>query len=118
MKNTEEMLEGMKEKFGEGMPEVIEHLANLAPESLQVQITSSSDSMSDPNSPFEQKIRTFIYLSAALATNNQTCIEAQYHAAIKQGATKEELLAVIKIVRHAASSGTYGNAKYILENLK
>ena len=114
---TQQMVNAMKEKFGDEMPKSIEHIAALFPESLAVQRASSADSMYDPKSPFEQKIKTLIYLSAALATNNQSCIKAQYNAAISQGATKEEIIAVIKIVRHAASSGTYGNAEYILENL-
>jgi len=120
MKNkevTEQMVSAMKEKFGEGMPKSIEYIAELFPDSLAVQRASSADSMYDPNSPFEQKTKTLIYLSAALATNNQACIKAQFNAALSQGATKEEIIAVIKIVRHAASSGTYGNAEYILENL-
>ncbi len=114
---NKEMVASMKEKFGEGMPKSIEYIAELFPDSLAVQRASSADSMYDPNSPFEQKIKTLIYLSAALATNNEACIKAQFNAAISQGATKEEVIAVIKIVRHAASSGVYGNAEYILKNL-
>jgi len=114
--NTQ-MVKAMKEKFGDAIPKSIEYIATLFPDSLALQRASSADSMYDPNSPFEQKIKTLIYLSAALATNNQACIKAQFKAAMSQGATKEEIIAVIKIVRHAASSGTYGNAEYILENL-
>ncbi len=120
MKNkpsTEQIVNGMKEKFGEGTPKSVEYLAKISPETLLTQINSSADSMSDPNSPFDPKFRTFIYLATAIATNSQSCIKAQYNAAIKQGATKNEILAVIKIVRHAASSSVYGNAEYVLENL-
>ena len=120
MKNkteNQQMVQAMEEKFGDAMPRSIEYIAALFPESLALQRASSTDSMYDPNSPFEQKTKTLIYLSAALATNNQVCIKAQFTAALSQGATKEEIIAVVKIVRHAASSGTYGNAEYILENL-
>lgn len=118
MKPTpKEIVQNMQHKFGEGMPKSVKILETLKPEMLYTQINSSADSMSDPDSPFEPKYRTLLYLSAALASNNESCIKAQFHAAMHQGATKEEILAVVKIVRHQASSGVLGRAEIILEGL-
>jgi alkylhydroperoxidase/carboxymuconolactone decarboxylase family protein YurZ len=112
-----DIVQGMKNKFGEGFPEAIAYLEKLEPSALYTQSASSADSMGDPKSPFEPKFRTFIYLAAALAGDDQQCIKTQFHSALKQGATKEEIISIIKIVRHAASSGVYGKATYVLETL-
>jgi len=48
---------------------------------------------------------------------DEECIKTQLNAALTLGATKEELIAVIKIVKHAAHSSIIGFAEPILEAL-
>ncbi len=56
-------------------------------------------------------------MAAALAMGSEECVELNTNAAKKMGATKEEILSVIRIVRHAAASSVVGVAEAALKNL-
>ncbi|MGQ9744967.1 MAG: carboxymuconolactone decarboxylase family protein [Dissulfurimicrobium sp.] len=71
-------------------------------------VVSSMDSVEDKDSPFEPKVRTLLFLSPALVMKDYECVRIQLNAALNMGVTKEELVAVIKIVRHAAASRVLG----------
>ncbi|GAB6077319.1 carboxymuconolactone decarboxylase family protein [Hydrogenobaculum acidophilum] len=119
MPNVEEVLSMMAQKLGgrENIPDAILYARDVAPELIMDVAMSSKNSVGDDNSPFDPKTRTLIFLAAALAMKDEECIKTQTRAALGMGVTKEELLSVIKIVKHATNSGIIGAASPILKEL-
>jgi AhpD family alkylhydroperoxidase len=117
--SVKQILGMMSQKLGgeENIPQVIKYAEKVAPDLILDVAMSSKSSVGDENSPFDPKIRTLIFLAAALAMKDEECIKAQTKAALNMGATKEELLAVIKIVKHAANSSIIGASTEILKEL-
>ena len=115
----EQILGMMSQKLGgdRNIPDAIKYAKNVAPELIFNIAMSSKDSVNDENSPFDPKARTLLFLTAALAMKDGECIKTQLNAALTASATKEELIAVIKIVRHAANSSAIGAATPILKTL-
>jgi AhpD family alkylhydroperoxidase len=118
--NADEMLQMMAQKMGglENVPDAIKFAKDVAPELMMQVMMSSKDSIEDEKSPLDPKTRQFIYFAAALATHDSECIKATTHSLSALGATKEEIVSVIKIVRHAANNGILGAATPILRELK
>lgn len=116
---VDEILGFMAKKLGgeENIPKVIQYAKKAAPELIYQVAFSSKNSVGDENSPFDEKMRVLIFLAAALAMKDQECVKTQLNAALTLGATKEELIALIKIVKHAAHSSVIGFAEPILESL-
>ena len=52
-----------------------------------------------------------IFLAVASAVKDTECIKTQLNIALNMGTTKEELIAIIKIVKHAAHSSIIGYAE-------
>ncbi|MGB9711970.1 MAG: carboxymuconolactone decarboxylase family protein [Dissulfurimicrobium sp.] len=119
MPSVEQILGMMSQKLGgeENIPAAIKYAKDVAPELIMQVAMSSMGSVEDKDSPLEPKVRTLIFLSAALAMKDYECVRTQLRAALNMGVTKEELIAVIKIVRHAAANGVLGVATPILEAL-
>lgn len=119
MPNVEEVLGMMAQKLGgrENIPDAILYARDVAPELIMDVAMSSKNSVGDDNSPIDPKTRTLIFLAAALTMRDEECIKTQTRAALSVGATKEELLSVIKIVKHATNSGIIGAASPILKEL-
>ncbi len=119
MPGVEQILEMMAQKLGgkENIPEAIIYAKDVAPDIVQQIAISSKQSVSDENSPFDPKTANLIYLAAALAMKDEECIKATLNAALTFGTTKEELLYVVKIVRHAANNGIVGAAAPIFKAL-
>jgi alkylhydroperoxidase/carboxymuconolactone decarboxylase family protein YurZ len=117
--SVDEILSFMAKKLGgqENIPNAIRYAKVCAPELIYHVAFSSKNSVADENSPFDEKTRTLIFLAAALAMKDPECIKTQLNAALTLGATKEELIALIKIVKHAAHSSVIGFAEPILEVL-
>jgi AhpD family alkylhydroperoxidase len=117
--NADEMLQMMAQKMGglENVPDAIKFAKNVAPEIIMQVAMSSKDSVEDEKSPLDPKTRQFIYFAAALATFDNECIKATTHSLLAMGATKEEIISVIKIVRHAANNGILGAATPMLKEL-
>jgi AhpD family alkylhydroperoxidase len=117
--NAEEMLKMMGQKMGgeQNIPDAIKYAKDVAPELMMQVMTSSMDSVGDEKSPLDAKTRQFVYFAAALATRDSECINATLHTLLTMGATKEELISIIKIVRHAASNGILGASAPILKAL-
>ena len=78
---------------------------------------SSMDSVSDEKSPLDAKTRQFVYFAAALATHDSECINTTTHFLLTMGATKEEMISIIKIVMHAANKGIFGASALVLKAL-
>ena len=117
--NADEMLQMMAQKMGglENVPDAIKFAKNVAPEIIMQVAMSSKDSVEDEKSPLDPKTRQLIYFAAALATFDNECIKATTHSLLAMGATKEEIISVIKIVRHAANNGILGAATPMLKEL-
>jgi alkylhydroperoxidase/carboxymuconolactone decarboxylase family protein YurZ len=117
--SVDEILSFMAKKLGgqENIPNAIRYAKVCAPELIYHVAFSSKNSVGDENSPFDEKTRTLIFLAVALAMKDTECIKTQLNAALTLGATKEELIAIIKIVKHAAHSSVIGFAEPILESL-
>ena len=117
--NAEEMLKMMGQKMGgeQNIPDAIKYAKDVAPELMMQVMTSSMDSVGDEKSPLDAKTRQFVYFAAALATHDSECINATLHTLLTMGATKEELISIIKIVRHAANNGILGASAPILKAL-
>ena len=117
--NADEMLKMMAQKMGgeENIPLAIKYAKDVAPELMMQVMTSSMDSVSDEKSPLDAKTRQFVYFAAALATRDSECINATLHTLLTMGATKEEMVSIIKIVRHAANNGILGASAPILKAL-
>lgn len=117
--NADEMLKMMGNKMGgeQYIPEAIKYSKDVAPELMKQVMMSSMDSVSDEKSPLDAKTRQFVYFAAALATRDSECINATLHTLLNMGATKEEMISIIKIVRHAANNGILGASAPILKAL-
>ena len=117
--NADEMLKMMAQKMGgeENITLAIKYAKDVAPELMMQVMMSSMDSVSDEKSPLDAKTRQFVYLAAALATHDSECINATTHTLVTMGATKDEIVSVIKIVRHAANNGILGAATPVLKAL-
>lgn len=114
-----QILQMMSKKLGgeENIPEAIKYAEKVAPELIQQVAVSSKFSVSAEDLPFDQKTATLIFLAAALASGDERCVETQTKAALNLGASKEEIIAVVKIVRHALSSKVIGTATPLLKIL-
>jgi len=117
--NASEMLQMMAQKMGgeQNIPASIKYAKDVAPELMKQAMMSSMDSVSDEKSPLDAKTRQFVYFAAALATHDSECINATTHTLLTMGATKEELISIIKIVRHAANNGIIGASASVLKAL-
>ena len=117
--NADEMLKMMGQKLGgeQNIPASIKYAKDVAPELMKQVMMSSMDSVSDEKSPLDAKTRQFVYFAAALATHDNECINATTHTLVTMGATKEEMISIIKIVRHAANNGILGASAPILKAL-
>ncbi|WP_281951764.1 carboxymuconolactone decarboxylase family protein [Nitrosophilus kaiyonis] len=113
----EQVMNMMKERFGK-LPKSIEDAAKVDPSLIVEQAISSKLSMQSEKNTLDPKTSTLIFLAAALALGSEECVELNTKAAKKMGATNEEILSVIRIVRHAAASSVVGVADAALKNLK
>ncbi|QOP45809.1 carboxymuconolactone decarboxylase family protein [Sulfurimonas paralvinellae] len=119
MPTPEQVLAQMEEKFGhEGVPNSIRLAQGVAPEMLVEQAMSSKMSMQSDTNALDPKTSLLVYFSAALGMKDQSCIDTLTYAALNAGVSKEELLSVVKIVRHAAFSGIVGAAEDVLKIIK
>lgn len=117
--NADEMLKMMGQKMGgeQNVPDAIKYAKDVAPELMMQVMASSMDSVGDEKSPLDAKTRQFVYFAAALATRDSECINATLHTLLTMGATREDLVSIIKIVRHAANNGILGASAPILKAL-
>jgi len=117
--DADEMIKMMGQKLGgeQNIPASIRYAKDVAPELMKQVMMSSMDSVSDEKSPLDAKTRQFVYFAAALATHDSECINATTHTLVTMGATKEEMISIIKIVRHAANNGILGASAPVLKAL-
>ena len=117
--SLDDMLKMMGQKMGgeENIPLAIKYAKDVAPELIMQVMMSSKDSVDDEKSPFDAKTKQFFYFAAALAARDNECINATIHTLLTMGATKEEIVSIIKIVRHAANNAILGSSTPVLKAL-
>lgn len=102
----------------EGQPPVAVNLAYELDETiLEDTYHSRSMSIGHDKNPFDPKTSRLLFLASALSRGDSECVEAQTKLALKSGATKQEIIWVMKIVRHATFNGVLGNFTPALEIL-
>ncbi len=116
MPTPEQVLNNMKERFGE-IPEAIESAYKVDPALVVEQAVSSKMSVMSDKNALDPKTTALVFLAAGMAMGNEECMEVNTSALKKMGASNEEILSVVRIVRHAAASGAIGNAKVIFDFL-
>ena len=107
----------MTQKFGD-VPESIKSAKEADASFLTEQAVSAKFSMMSEKNALDAKTSTLVFLAAALAQGNSECIEVNTKSLLKMGASKEEILSVVRIVRHAAASAVVGDAKTVFDLLK
>lgn len=116
MPTPEQVLNNMKERFGE-IPAAIESAYKVDPALVVEQAVSSKMSVMSEKNTLDPKTTALVFLAAAMAMGNEECMEVNASGLKKMGASDEEILSVVRIVRHAAASGAIGNAKVIFDLL-
>jgi alkylhydroperoxidase/carboxymuconolactone decarboxylase family protein YurZ len=114
---TPEMVEAMMlENFG-FIPDSLIAAKKVDPSFFVEQAMSSKMSMKSEKNALDSKTSTMIFLAAALALGDEECMQVTTASLLNMGASNEEITSIIRIVRHAASSGVVGNAKTIFNQL-
>ncbi|WP_353663153.1 carboxymuconolactone decarboxylase family protein [Hydrogenimonas sp. SS33] len=114
---TPEQVKGMmKERFGE-VPEAIENASKVDEALLVEQAVSSKLSMMSEKNALDPKTSTLVFLAAAIAMGDDACVRVNTAALKKMGARNEEILSVVRIVRHAAASIAVDRANGVFETL-
>ena len=116
MPSPEQVMQMMQERFGE-IPEAIQKAYEVDPALVVEQAASSRLSVMSDKNALDPKTTALVFLAAALAMGNEECIEVNSSGLKKMGASDEEILSVVRIVRHAAASGVVGNAKVLFDTL-
>lgn len=116
MPTPEQVINNMKDRFGE-VPPAIESAYKVDPSLVVEQAVSSKMSVMGEKNVLDPKTTALVFLSAAMAMGNEECMEVNTSALKKMGASDEEILSVVRIVRHAMASGAVGNAKVIFDTL-
>ena len=111
-----EVYEMMKDAIGENdMSPAMKLAYKNAPSLLVDHGVSCSQSILAEENPLDKKTSILIFIAASLALKDDACVKA--FAQLCDGAeiSNEELISVIKIVKHAASSGVIGASEPLLD---
>ncbi len=109
--------DSLQEMFGGNAPKAVGLAWELDESILSDTGTSRAMSIGNNKNPFDAKTSRLLFLAAALAKGDSECTRAQTKMALKAGASQEEIIFVMKIVRHAAFNGVLGNFTPALEVL-
>ncbi|MGC8762999.1 MAG: carboxymuconolactone decarboxylase family protein, partial [Acidobacteriota bacterium] len=115
---AEQVLGMMKAKMGDSLPEWPETLARLAPDLMVATGMTSAQSVGREESTIPPKYRSLIAVAAALGRGQKSCARSQAHMAMQAGATREEVLDVVRIARHLAAAGVIDSASDLLKDLE
>jgi len=112
----EQVYEMMLNTYGEkNIPQGMKSAYKVAPSVLVDHADSSSRSLKNVKNPFDDKTSVLIFLAASLALKNNSCINAFLQRCDTLDISNEELVSLIKIVRHATSSGVIDSSEGILD---
>jgi len=114
--SADEVYEMMKDAIGEAdMSSAMKMAHKVAPSLLVDHGISCNQSIKSEDNPFDMKTSVLIFLTASLAFKDDACTKAFAQLCDGVGITNEELISLIKIVKHAASSGVIGSSEVLLD---
>jgi len=113
---AEQVYQMMKDTYTqEDIPASMKIAYEVAPSLLVDHGVSSKQSIKNEKNPFDDKTSVLIFLAASLALKNNDCIKAFVKRSEVLDISNEELISLIKIVKHAAASGILGSSENILD---
>ena len=111
-----DVYEMMKDAIGEkDISPAMKLAKETAPSLLVDHGLSCNQSILSEDNPLDKKTSILIFLAASLAFKDDACIKAFTQLCDDAQITNEELISVVRIVRHAASSGVIGSSEGILD---
>ena len=113
----DQVLQMMRGKMGDTLPEWSGQLKELAPDLLVSTAQLSQGSVQRPDSTIPLKYRHLMAVTAALGRRQAGCARSQAHLAMQEGATAEEVLDAVRIARHLMAAGILDAAAPILKDL-
>jgi len=113
----DQVLQMMRGKMGDTLPEWSGQLKELAPDLLVSTAQLSQGSVQRPDSTIPLKYRHLMAVAAALGRRQAGCARSQAHLAMQEGATAEEVLDAVRIARHLMAAGILDAAAPILKDL-
>ena len=112
----DEVYKMMKDAIGEEyMSPAMKEAYKTAPSLLVDHGISCNQSIKSEDNPFDMKTSVLIFLAASLAFKDDACTSAFARLCDDVGISNEELISLIRIVKHAASSGVIGSSEVLLE---
>lgn len=113
---ADEVYEMMKSAIGEeDMSSAMKAAYKTAPSLLVDHGISCNQSIKSEDNPFDMKTSVLIFLTASLAYKDDACTKAFVQLCDDVGISNEELVSLIRIVKHAASSGVIGSSEVLLD---
>lgn len=114
--SADEVYEMMKDAIGEEyMSPAMKKAHKVAPSLLVDHGISCNQSIKSEENAFDMKTSVLIFLAASLAYKDDACVSAFARLCDDVGISNEELTSLIRIVKHAASSGVIGASEVLLE---
>ena len=105
----------MKEAIGEEfMSPAMKEAYKTAPLLLVDHGISCNQSIKSEENTLDMKTSVLIFLAASLALKDEKCTSAFAQLCDDVGISNEDLLSMIRIVKHAASSGVIGSSEVLL----
>lgn len=86
-----------------------------APDLLVDHGISCAQSIKSENNALDMKTSVLIFLASALAYKDDACLHAFTQLSDDVDISNEELISMVRIVKHAASSGVIGASEPILD---
>jgi alkylhydroperoxidase/carboxymuconolactone decarboxylase family protein YurZ len=113
---ADEVYAMMRDAIGEkDMSPAMKLAYKTAPDLLVDHGISCNQSIKSENNALDMKTSVLIFLASALAFKDDACLHAFTQLSDDVGITNDELVSMIRIVKHAASSGVIGSSETILD---
>ena len=113
---ADEVYKMMQDAIGEEfMSPAMKQAHKTAPSLLVDHGLSCNQSIKSEENALDMKTSVLIFLAASLALKDDACTSAFARLSDDVGISNEELTSVIRIVKHAASSGVIGASEVLLE---
>ncbi len=114
--SPDEVYKMMQDAIGEdNMSGAMKKAYKTAPSLLVDHGISCEQSIKSEDNPFDMKTSVLIFLTASLSLKDDACTSAFAQLCDDVGISNEELISLIRIVKHAASSGVIGSSEVLLD---
>ena len=113
---AQEVYKMMKDAIGEEyMSPAMKKAYKVAPSLLVDHGISCNQSIKSEENALDMKTPVLVFLAASLALKDDACTSAFARLCDDVGISDEELISVIRIVKHAAASGVIGASDVLLD---